>query len=211
MATKTFSQSDSAVKGWYAAISRPVHLIDVIEPMVAPPSASCADRHLCSQPAWAVVSDESHPLLGGYPAPFGRPFDEFYTGRDGGRYPTRKECREGGKGFLGGTGHDPWNQVAAEASAAWEGFWANTNGTNDAWAAMWAHVAQHFRGDASILGLELLNEPFAGDPFHHPLIFLPPPARHNADHTRLQPGYDRANAAIRAVDDERLLFFAGVT
>jgi len=162
-------------------------------------------------PAWAVVSDESHPLLGGYPAPFGRPFDEFYTGRDGGRYPTRKECREGGKGFLGGTGHDPWNQVAAEASAAWEGFWANTNGTNDAWAAMWAHVAQHFRGDASILGLELLNEPFAGDPFHHPLIFLPPPARHNADHTRLQPGYDRANAAIRAVDDERLLFFAGVT
>ena len=33
----------------------------------------------------------------------------------------------------------------------------------------------------------------------------------NADARKLQPAYDRINAAVRAADAERLLFFAGVT
>merc|ERR1719213_823541 len=40
---------------------------------------------------------------------------------------------------------------------------------------------------------------------------VPFPNPRNADARNLQPLYDRVNAAIRAVDDDVLLFFAGTT
>jgi len=101
--------------------------------------------------------------------------------------------------------------VTKEASNAYQALWSNVDGVADAWAAMWAKVASRFGRKPSVLGLELINEPFAGDLYHDPLIMAPYPNPHNADRTNLQPAYDRINAAVRAVDKDVLLFFGGVT
>ena len=50
---------------------------------------------------------------------------------------------------------------------AFDHFWANSPGPGgvgleDSYAAAWRHVAQRFRGDRSVLGYELFNEPFPG-------------------------------------------------
>lgn len=50
-----------------------------------------------------------------------------------------------------------------------------------------------------------------GDLYLDPLIMVPRPNPHNADRLKLQPAYDRINAAVRAVDQDVLIFFAGVT
>merc|ERR1712012_1318648 len=74
---------------------------------------------------------------------------------------------------------------------------------------MWAEVAKRFANRPEILGLEILNEPFAGDFYEDPLIMVPYPNPDNADTKNLQPFYDLVNSAIRKVDDDVLLFFAG--
>ena len=96
------------------------------------------------------------------------------------------------------------------------------DGTADAWAAAWGHIAKRFAGRPEVLGLELTNEPAPGDVYvciciirlrahyvrcdfrrrsrgrwAHPAInnasYSNP---ENADRTRLQPAYDRY--ALRA-------------
>ena len=42
------------------------------------------------------------------------------------------------------------------------------------------------------------------------LLMIPYPNPSNADATNLQPLFDKVNAAVRAVDDDVLLFFAGI-
>ena len=62
-----------------------------------------------------------------------------------------------------------------------------------------------------MVGLNLINEPFAGDLWHHPLLMVPYPSPTNADRVNMQPTYDKVNEAVRAVDEDVLLFVAGVT
>ena len=92
-----------------------------------------------------------------------------------------------------------------------QALYTNVNGLGDAWASMWKTVALTFKGAPYILGLELLNEPFAGNFYRHPWIMAPWPNPFNADAFKLQPAYDRVNEAIRTVDRQRLIFFSGVT
>ena len=68
-------------------------------------------------------------------------------------------------------------------------------------------VAAFFKGRPEILGLELINEPFAGNLYLDPLIMVPGVA----DKLKLQPAYEAIHAPIRAADPDRLLVFAGTT
>jgi len=49
----------------------------------------------------------------------------------------------------------------------------NVHGGRDAWAAAWRSFADRFRGDTRVLGYELMNEPWVGDVYHDPALFLP--------------------------------------
>ncbi|CAD7935306.1 unnamed protein product, partial [Amoebophrya sp. A25] len=70
------------------------------------------------------------------------------------------------------------------------------------------YSARSNKGDAAVLGVELINEPFAGNIYSSPLRAVP----RFTDGWNLQPAYDVVLAAhIRAVDPEALIFFAGVT
>ena len=76
-----------------------------------------------------------------------------------------------------------------------------------AWADMWRTVASFFRGHTEVLGYEIINEPFAGNPYQHPSRVLPGVS----DRELLQPAYDSVSSAIRSVHPDALVLFAGVT
>lgn len=59
----------------------------------------------------------------------------------------------------------------------------------------------------TVLGYELINEPWAGDVYFHPTLFLPGVAGRK----NLAPLYERLSAAIRAVDDQAVVFYEPVT
>lgn len=94
-----------------------------------------------------------------------------------------------------------------QVSTAFQNLYDNWDGLLDAWGDMWGEVARVFKDDKHILGVELINEPWAGDIIKNPLLMVPGVA----DKKNLQPAYEKLNAAIRAVDPSVLIFFEGVT
>lgn len=78
---------------------------------------------------------------------------------------------------------------------------------HEAWGAFFAKVARANRGKASLIGYELINEPFAGNIYTNPMLAIP----RFADAWRLQPAYDKVAKSIREADPEGLIYFAGVT
>ena len=162
-------------------------------------------------PVWAVRSDTGRHIVPekAFPAPFSTfdPRSDFYNEpklAGAPRIPTRLACSTHNLG-------PGWHEATMASADSYQAFWENVDGIGDQWAAMWAHVARRFAGRPEVLGLELINEPFAGDFYQHPGIMIPRPSPGNADRVNLQPAYDRVAAAVRQADPDRLIFFAGVT
>ena len=74
-------------------------------------------------------------------------------------------------------------------------------------ARVWQEIALRFRDKAAVLGYELMNEPWTGD-FYQDLSLLLPG---NAGYFLLEPFFNSASAAIREVDDEKIIFWEPVT
>jgi len=112
--------------------------------------------------------------------------------------PTRQDCEK-----------IAWSRYyfAEAASTAFQALYDNKDGLLDAWAAMWSTVVTAFKGESHILGVELINEPWAGDVVHDPLLLVPG----HADKVNLQRVYDRLAKAVWDADADRLVFFAPVT
>ena len=99
------------------------------------------------------------------------------------------------------------SDVTAAAGQLFQELYDNTHGGRDAWAKAWRTFAAAFKGFPSVLGYELLNEPFAGDPWANPLLWDPAYAgSHN-----LAPSYEAVSRAIREEDDATVIFFEPVT
>lgn len=167
-------------------------------------------EYFCGEgfPSWAVQRAQNPRKRWPFPyqAPLRNDSDMYVESRLGGepRIPTSQACEYAFKGA-------GWGESCEEAAQAYQALWSNVDGIGDAFAAMWAKVSARFSHRPEILGLEILNEPFAGDLYSDPLIMVPYPNPRNADAKNLQPTYDRVSAAIRAVNADVLLFFAGVT
>lgn len=89
---------------------------------------------------------------------------------------------------------------------AFDNFWADTAGPGgvglqERYAAAWRHVAERFRGDPSVLGYELMNEPFPGSGY---LRCVGPGGCPGAD-ARLAAFYAKVDRAIRSVDRTTLV------
>ncbi len=84
----------------------------------------------------------------------------------------------------------------ASMQAAFDRFWADTDGLYDAYEAMWQHVATALWPVDGVIGFEIINEPFRG-------------SMDEDDWTLdvLVPFYERMGAAIREVVPEALVFF----
>jgi endoglycosylceramidase len=91
---------------------------------------------------------------------------------------------------------------------AYDHFWANSRGPGgiglqDRFAAAWRHVAERFRGNANVLGYELMNEPWPGTSWQ-PCIA---PGGCPAFDAALTAFYRRVIRAIRAVDRRKLVWY----
>eukprot|EP00051_Salpingoeca_urceolata_P029767 m.7315 g.7315 ORF g.7315 m.7315 type:complete len:503 (+) comp2893_c0_seq2:2-1510(+) len=98
------------------------------------------------------------------------------------------------------------NFMTEAMGEAYQDLYNNHNGMQDALADFWAHTATEFR-DTDIIGYELINEPWAGDVFADPLLFLPG----QAGKINLAPMYEELSAALRPNDPDHLIFFEPVT
>jgi len=168
-------------------------------------------EYFCGEgiPPWAVRhTAKFNANRGAFPAPFDSLnstdyyCDPAFNGSP--ELPSRNACASKNLG----PGHSETTMAAADA---YQALYTNVDGMLDAWAAAWTHVASRFNGHPGVLGIELLNEPFAGDMYHHPLLMVPKPNPHNADAVNLQPAYKVITEAVRKVNEEVLIFFAGVT
>ena len=142
-------------------------------------------------PPWAVQPSGSLH----FPEPIGR---AFLTPDTGSGFPTRTDCAR-----------HPWSSyyVSEASSTAWQALFSNKDGLLDAWGAMWHTVVSVFKGDTHVLGIEAINEPFAGDVLHDPLLLEPV----LADRVNLERAYASVARQVWDADPSRLFFFAPVT
>lgn len=97
--------------------------------------------------------------------------------------------------------------LSAEVGAAFQCIYDNKDNMWDALAGFWKTVATHFSTAENVLGYELMNEPWAGDVYEDPKRLLP----QVTEKQYLAPLYEYLHKAIREADDEKIIFFEGLT
>jgi endoglycosylceramidase len=108
----------------------------------------------------------------------------------------------------------PYNYAFSYAmQRAYDHFWSNERAEDgrrlwDAYAQLWQHVAERFRGKPQFLGYNLMNEPFAGTGTY--TCFKKASGCPRFDRQRLTPFHQRVIRAIRTVDPVGLVWYAPV-
>ena len=97
--------------------------------------------------------------------------------------------------------------IAEAVGVAFQNIYENKDNILDYLAAFWNKAAFEFKDRESVLGYELINEPWLGDLYHHPSLVDPG----HADVTNLAPVYEKLSAAIRKIDSRHLILFEPVT
>ena len=90
--------------------------------------------------------------------------------------------------------------VSSDVIRAFDNFWDYEGHPElqDAYGAMWAHVAERFGEHPAVLGYDLMNEPWEGSNVGRQRVF---------DETLYHAFNERMLGAIRAVDNERWIFY----
>eukprot|EP00659_Diplonema_papillatum_P001197 gene1197-1856_t len=141
-------------------------------------------------PRW--VTPEAQPV------PFPIPLQATGFGNDPETgFPSRKNCA---------TNQWPAYYGTEAAGEAFEKLYTDLEAV-DAWAGFWGQIAALYNGSAALLGYELINEPYVGNPYTDPELLLPG----IADERRLEPAFAVLNTRIRSIDADGLIFFAGAT
>jgi len=90
---------------------------------------------------------------------------------------------------------------------AFQQLYDNVDNLGDSFADYWKKLAEEYGHYGSVLGFDLMNEPWAGNIFTNPLLLVPGVA----DKRNLEQLWDKCNDKIRQVDNTTLVFFEGVT
>jgi endoglycosylceramidase len=147
-------------------------------------------------PDWAAIPSPTSPS-DDFPSPLHEPYTATST-IDG--YPTRQDCA---------LFNWPSYYNTQAVGSAFQNLYTNTDNLLDSWANFWITLVKRFNPISypSILGIELINEPWAGDTVTNPKLLLPS----YADQHMLQPAYDYLAQQIREISHDILIFFAAVT
>ncbi|XP_013419244.1 endoglycoceramidase [Lingula anatina] len=97
--------------------------------------------------------------------------------------------------------------LAKATGMAFQGLYSNRSNALGYFSRFWQTTAKIFKGRGGVLGYELINEPWAGDIWSNLSLLLPG----NAGSRNLMPMYNVINKAIRAVDDDTIIFYEPVT
>ena len=98
------------------------------------------------------------------------------------------------------------NMLSEAAATAFQDLYDNRSGMLDDLGNFWAAAALEFANVSSIIGYEIINEPFAGNFYADPLVLLPGVAGSR----NLQRMYDSVAARIRQHDPRHIIFFEPV-
>ena len=109
------------------------------------------------------------------------------------------------KPFYGGNWAKQY--LTEDCGVAFQGLYDNVNHSQDMLIAFWKKVASTFKDVTSVLGYELINEPWAGNVWKDPLLFLPG----KAGSQNLLPMYHNIARAIREVDNDTIIMYEPVT
>jgi len=76
---------------------------------------------------------------------------------------------------------DVWSDsylISPAVQTAWDNFWKNTSitsgmGVQDYYANAWMHIAKRYKGNKTVIGYDMMNEPFAGSDaqMYMPILF----------------------------------------
>jgi len=145
-----------------------------------------AGRPLCGEgfPDWAINTSAAK-------RPFPQPvsYDNYTLDEDG--YPNLKQCLK--ISF-------PNYYFTDAVNAAFQYVY---DSLRKEFATFWGEVAKRFYDCKTVLGYELLNEPWPGDVMADIKVFFPG----FADRENLFPMYQRAHDYIRKYDDKSIIFF----
>jgi len=97
--------------------------------------------------------------------------------------------------------------MADEVGVMFQCLYENRDGLWDSLAGYWQKVASRFSETKNVLGYELINEPWLGDIYRNKDLLLP----QQTEKRYLQPMYDYVSKSIREVDENKIIFFEGVT
>lgn len=101
----------------------------------------------------------------------------------------------------------PLAYLTSSVSHAFQQFYDNKDGVLEQFGKFWKKVADEFKNETSILGYELMNEPWAGDIYSNPERLLPGYAGREV----LLPVYNFLFSQISSVDDHTNIFYEPVT
>merc|ERR1711936_323408 len=148
------------------------------------------NRRFCGNgvPDWVPQPDEFN---------FPYPIEVEYEVDENG-YPSREDCDKV---------QWPNYHFSTSLSHSVGNLYKNYDGLLDRFAAFWGLVAQTFADRDSVIGYEIMNDPWCGDIFEDPTLLFPGVA----DRRYLEPMYDRVNQEIRKYDEEHIILFEGVT
>ncbi|KLO30778.1 endoglycoceramidase, partial [Mycolicibacter heraklionensis] len=90
---------------------------------------------------------------------------------------------------------------------AWDTFWSNAPasdgvGLENHYALAWEYVADYFKDDPNVVGLNIMTEPSAGSQWLSSMLGNP-----HFDAQQLTPFYNQVTSAIRAVDPNTTVYF----
>jgi endoglycosylceramidase len=98
----------------------------------------------------------------------------------------------------------PLGYFTTPVEVAFDDFWANAGGVQNAYDAAWKKVASQFVGDPMLLGYDLINEPFPGSTVGACLAASGCPT---TDATTIESAETRAAEAIQTVDPRHISFY----
>lgn len=97
----------------------------------------------------------------------------------------------------------PCGYFTKEINKGFDQFYRNVENTTDSFVSFWETMATNFKDLPGVLGYELINEPWGGDAYSDASLLLPGVSGRRY----LAPLYNRVSEAIRAIDDQTLIFW----
>lgn len=118
-------------------------------------------------PNWLIQLSKGDEVTTTFPRP--KNDNSTYTSVAEDGFPLRSDCSKSDWPSYYGT---------YDCSRAFEALYASPEqlegrGVLDRWTRFWGRLAEEFKDESSVLGYELINEPWPGDVFEHPALLVP--------------------------------------
>ncbi|EGG17200.1 hypothetical protein DFA_08187 [Cavenderia fasciculata] len=147
------------------------------------------NRRFCGEgiPDWAVAVPDTRA----FPSPVASPYPVDNTTL----YPNLEQCLS--KEFA-------QYYFSDQVGAAFQSLYDNVDGILDEFVKYWQLLATTFVDSNTVIGYEIINEPWGGDVYKDPLLLVD---LGHADRVNLAPLYNTINRAIRDIDDQHCVMF----